>query len=351
MSGFGPAPGPATNDTPRRPPSYLPPGGLGSPSGRTAARRYAVTASHRPGIIPLKPLGVGDVFDAATKHTRRNPGTVLGLSALTNAAALVPAVLVGILVLSGTWFQRIGASAVLSPQTAGTLLLMAGTAYASFALTGLLALAVGEAVLGRRVEFTEARRAVGRRLLAIVAAALVPCAALTVPWVVLVFGLALASRGSDATVALVLLVLGAVVAVTVTWLVPKVILAPPALMLEGLGVRAAVRRAWLLSRGRYWSLLLVTLLAGALGALLFFVLQLPLAILGSLLVDLLNLPYPMRPGASQIVTALSTLGSAVIVTPFLATTVILQYVDARMRKEGLDLVLLRRATTRTGADR
>lgn len=296
VSAFGPAPGPSTTEPPRRPPSYLPPGGLGSPSGRTAARRYAVTASHRPGIIPLKPLGVGDVFDAATKHTRRNPGTVLGLSALTNAAALVPAVLVGILVLSGTWFQRSGASAVVNPQTAGTLLLLAGTAYASFALTGVLALAVGEAILGRRVEFTEARRAVGRRLLAIVAAALVPCAVLTVPWVVFVFGLALASRGSDATVVFSLLMLGGIVAVTVTWLLPKVILTPPALMLEGLGVRAAVRRAWRLSQGRYWSILFVTLLAGALGTLLFFVLQLPLALVGSLLVNLLNLPYQVRAG-------------------------------------------------------
>ena len=120
-------------------------------------------------------------------------------------------------------------------------------------------------------------------------------------------------------------------------------------MREGLGVRAAVRRAWRLSQGRYWSILFVTLLAGALGTLLFFVLQLPLALVGSLLVNLLNLPYQMRPGANQLVTTLSTLGSAVIVTPFLASTVILQYVDARMRKEGLDLVLLRRATSRTGA--
>lgn len=350
MSAFGPPPGPAVPERPRRPPSYLPPGGLAS-RGLTSDRRYAVTTSHRPGIIPLKPLGLGDVLDASTKHTRRNPGTVLGLAAVTNAVAMVPAVLLGIVVLTGSWYQRSGASAVVNAQSAGTLLLLAGTALATLALVGVLAPSVGEAILGRRLDFTDARRAVRPRLGPVLASALVVCAALTVPWALVVVGVALAARGSVPLIIAVSLVLGGAATAVVAWLVPKLLLAPAAAVLERLGTRGALKRAWTLSRGRYLSIAGTTLLAGLLTTVLFFVLQLPLAIVGSLLVDLIGLPYPMRPGADQLVASLSTLGAAVLVTPFLATTVILQYVDARMRKEGLDLVLLRRTTTRTGAGR
>lgn len=322
-----------------------------SPRGTASAGRYAVTASHRPGIIPLKPLGVGDVVDASTKHVRRNPGPVLGLSALVNAAAIVPAVLLGIGVLTGAWYQRSGASTVVNAQGAAALLQVAGTAFATFALTGVLAPTVAEAVLGRRIDFAEARRAVRPRLLPVLGAAVVGCAVLTVPWAVLVGGVALASLGSVPLVIVVTLGLGAAAIGTVAWLLPKVLLAPAAAALERLGTRAAVRRAWGLSRGRYWSILGVTLLAGALSLLLFLVLQVPVSVLARLLVDLLGLPFSLRPGADQLATALATLTSAILVTPFLATTVILQYVDARMRKEGLDLVLLRSTTTRAGAGR
>lgn len=322
-----------------------------SPRGTASAGRYAVTASHRPGIIPLKPLGVGDVFDASTKHVRRNPGPVLGLSALVNAAAIVPAVLLGIGVLTGAWYQRSGASTVVNAQGAAALLQGAGTAFATFALTGVLAPTVAEAVLGRRIDFAEARRAVRPRLLPVLGAAVVGCAVLTVPWAVLVGGVALAAMGSVPLVIVVTLGLGAAATGTVAWLLPKVLLAPAAAALERLGTRSAVRRAWGLSRGRYWSILGVTLLAGALSLLLFLVLQVPVSLLARLLVDLLGLPFSLRPGADQLATALATLTSAILVTPFLATTVILQYVDARMRKEGLDLVLLRSTTARTGAGR
>ena len=42
--------------------------------------------------------------------------------------------------------------------------------------------------------------------------------------------------------------------------------------------------------------------------------------------------------------ALANLGAAILVTPFVATSMALHYLDARIRKEGFDLALQRVAT-------
>jgi hypothetical protein len=36
----------------------------------------------KPGVIPLRPLGVGEILDGAVTTIRRNPGPMLGLSAI-----------------------------------------------------------------------------------------------------------------------------------------------------------------------------------------------------------------------------------------------------------------------------
>ena len=36
----------------------------------------------KPGVIPLRPLGVGEILDGAISYIRANPGVTLGLSAV-----------------------------------------------------------------------------------------------------------------------------------------------------------------------------------------------------------------------------------------------------------------------------
>lgn len=356
MSGFGPPPGPAPPQVPRRPASYLPPGGLagapgvGTPADGGAYRfRYAVGASHKPGIIALKPLSAGDVLDGSAKVVRRNPAAILGLAAVVNAVAVIPALVLVLGVLAGTWFQRSGVSRVVDTGSAVALLLAGGGLLATCALSGLLAPVVGEAVVGRRIDLGRAWRAARPALPAILVTSLATCAVVVGPWVVVVGGVALIAAGP---VPLLLLVgfglVAAAFAVNVAGL-PRVALAGPVVALERLGIRAGLRRAVDLSRGRYWSILGVSTLSLALAGLMFLFLQLIGLVVGNLTVDLLDLPRAQSAGAGQFVTALSTLFAATVVTPFLAASVVLQYVDARMRKEGLDLVLLRGVMTRTGA--
>src|SRR6478672_6895073 len=52
---------------------------------------------HKPGVVPLRPLGLGDFFDGAFKTIRRNPRAMVGLAALVTTAFMVVPVLVTLL--------------------------------------------------------------------------------------------------------------------------------------------------------------------------------------------------------------------------------------------------------------
>ncbi|MGV1008722.1 MAG: hypothetical protein ACOYBY_08950 [Dermatophilaceae bacterium] len=354
MSWFGPPPGSAEPTPRRRPASYLPPGGLATPGTFGSLQphdpayreRYALGAAHRPGVIALKPLSAGDVLDGSTKLVRRRAGAVLGMSALTNAVAMLPAVLLVAAVLAGSWLQRSGVTRVVNTATLVGLLLSGGTVLATLALSGLLAPMAADAVLGGRMSLGQAWRAVRPALARVLAATLAVAVVAVGPWAILVLGLVMVAA-APAPVVLAVAVLGGLAALGVTAaLVPRVIFAGPAVALEGVSLRAGLARAGELARGRYWSVFGVSLLALAVAALVFLFLDLAGLVVGGVAIDLLDLTRVQTNNAMTVVTPLSSIVSATLVSPFLAGAVILQYVDARMRKEGLDLVLLRTTSTR-----
>ena len=57
-------------------------GGGAQPRGHDL--RHAVSYTH------LAPSRLGDLLDGSVKHIRRNPGPVLGVSALANAFSVLP---------------------------------------------------------------------------------------------------------------------------------------------------------------------------------------------------------------------------------------------------------------------
>src|SRR5689334_4132680 len=59
------------------PPSYPPPPPGSIPQGY----QYGQPAWLQPGVVPLRPLALGDILDGAIKVVRRYPKPTLGLSA------------------------------------------------------------------------------------------------------------------------------------------------------------------------------------------------------------------------------------------------------------------------------
>lgn len=346
MSGFGPPPGDvAAGDRVRRA-SYLPPGGLARQTGvlgRGQLGRYALPTTSRPGIIPLRPLGLAEVIDAAVKHERRNAAAVLGASALVQGLAQLPAVIGGLALLGGT--RSVGGG-LISSSWLLTLLGFAGVAVGVLVLTGLLAHPVAEACLGRRLTLRQiltAARPRGWRL--VLAQALLAGIAVG-PWLLVVVLVTAVQRQS---VPLILSVGAAstIAALALNLLVlPRLVFVGPALTLERIGIRASVRRSWTLSKPRYGAILGAAATCAFVVAVVFGMLMGVQVALYLSAIDILEVPLSLKPAAEQLARTLATLGTSTILMPFLAGVTILQYLDARMRSEGLDLVLMRAAASR-----
>ncbi len=375
MSGFGPPPGPPVDApdpadpaeaagpgaTRRRPPAYLPPGGLATaPAAYTGSRdamgrgpqRALLTTSHKPGIISLRPMSLGDVVDGAVKHIRRNPGPVLSASLIVLVVSAVPALLLAAAGSRGSWYSDIGAQAVIDRGAFFALVLLLGVAFAAVVLGGAMAYSVGEAALGHRVTLGELATAVRPRLLALLGLAALVTLAVGVPVLLLVLLLALASgTGSLLAGVLVGLVGGLLVAAWSVLLTARLSLAGAAVVLERRGPAAALTRSWALTRRAFWRCLLRMVVVGMLGTLVFWVVQLPLILVSTLVGGIVPLSPSSESLVSSLGLAVATLLSASIVVPFLAGATALLYVDQRMRTEGFDLVLQRAARRSPGGAR
>src|SRR5205814_3959442 len=79
-----PPPGWSTDQpppTPTSPPPPPPPGWATGPAAYYPQSSYAPPPP-RPGIVPLRPLGVGELLDGAFTAIRRHPRTLLGMAAV-----------------------------------------------------------------------------------------------------------------------------------------------------------------------------------------------------------------------------------------------------------------------------
>jgi len=322
-----------------------------SPSVLRGVSHPLMATAHKPGIIPLRPMSTGDLLDGAVKHFRRNPGPVAGLSLFVLAVAVVPSVLLSGLALTGSWYSGLGLDSVLGPQTFTALLLALGVGLAALVLCGLLAHPVAEATLGRRPPLSEMWAAARPRLLPLIGLQLVVILAVGVPALLLILLVALVASGPLVVLAVVGVLGGLAVAAWTAFLVARTALAGPALVLEKRSVRDALRRGWALSAGAFWRLAGTALVVGGLALIVFFVLELPIVLVGNLLMLLLDPTPTVEAFLGALVTNLATLLAASVVVPFVAGANGLLYIDQRMRKEGFDLVLLRAASQRPGARR
>jgi membrane-anchored glycerophosphoryl diester phosphodiesterase (GDPDase) len=160
---------------------------------------------------------------------------------------------------------------------------------------------------------------------------------------VILLGVALGPIGIAVSIAVSLLLgLGAVV--LWFWLYTKLSIVPSVIVLERTSIRAAVRRSWRLTNGYFWRTLGAEILVSLIISVAIQIITTPISLLGSVgtLLD------PNNTGAAIsvavivqiIVVAIGVLGGAI--SAFVTSALVaLIYIDLRMRKEGLDLVLQR----------
>ena len=313
--------------------------------------------AHKPGAIPLRPLGLGDMLDGAFRLVRFNPGATVGASVLVAAIAqAIPLVVTAAITFSGDsleFFGRsledpayvpgsseiIGIVAAIGSLLVGTVL----QAFGTILVSGMISHVAHAAAIGKKLTLGQAWAAThGNRWRLIGLALLVTLAYVLVMAVAAapVVALAIVVDSPVPAVLVGLLMILLLIVASLFLIVRLYLLAVPALMLEHTGVFGAFGRAWQLSSRQFWRLfgiwLLTALIAGFASQIVSFPISLVSSIVSVAAPDLYFL-------ATIAGTALATVVAAAIVTPFTGAVTNLQYLDQRIRKESYEVELMEQA--------
>ncbi|HEV2780029.1 MAG TPA: hypothetical protein VGX25_11600 [Actinophytocola sp.] len=296
----------------------------------------------KPGVIPLRPLGVSEILDGAISTMRAHPKPTLGVSAIV---VLVSELL--LLVATYPLLDDIGRASSITQATPPEEVLAAFRATMSYLgiilviglptlvlLSGFLTVVAGKAVLGQPIGAGEVWSRVRPRLLALLGLTMVyPAVALGASLVLFVLALAVPPLAVVVAIALVPLAL---------WLYVLFSLATPALMLENARIGAAFGRSRKLVRGSWWRVFGIELLALVITIILTLIITAPFAYFGGGFDQVTTEPAP--PTVTYLI--LTTIGGIIagtVTRPFVAIVTALLYTDQRMRREGMDIELARMA--------
>lgn len=351
--------------------AYPPPGaGVPPPPGSTPPPGWQPpayrTVDVRPGIVPLRPLGLGDVYGGVLKAVRGNPAATIGLAALTCFALLLPTTALGAFLAGQASSDPFGSFAATDtvPDNAGISLLgqylpTVGQLLSAVLLAGFLAQVVGQAVLGRKVGMGEIWRSTRGRVLPLVGVVLLTGFLLLVVLAVGVAGavalvVAIQPSGTGGILAAIgiVLVVGLATVALLALLATRWAYAAPAVVLERVGVMASIRRSWGLvggpSTGPFWRVFGIRLLTAVITGVASTVITFPISLLLLGVVAATTIGSGSSDGgtllvAQTLVSGLTALLTGALTTPFSAGVDALLYVDGRMRREGLDIQLIQSA--------
>ena len=308
-----------------RPYGPMPPIGPGS---------YYAQAAPKPGCVPLRPLGLGDILDGSFRVLRRNPRATIGLAAIV---AVVQAMIVGLIQIFALHrvansidntdpnHPRVNVGGVLSGYLTSFGGYMVSALFAAV-LTGMLTLVVTEDVLGNRLSIGQVWQRIRPRLPRLIGLSLI---VVVVPFLALVACLAPG-----------------------VWLWGIWAVSVPAFVVEQGGVFASIGRSRRLVAGTFWRVWGIRALGLLIVGAMSFIIQIPFSIIA----DVVTGYSPFHFGATGtttvsiptmaiVITSIGSVFSSSIATPIRAAIDALLYVDLRMRKEGLDIVLQQQASS------
>jgi hypothetical protein len=299
----------------------------------------------QPGVIPLRPLTLSDIFNGAVRYVRANPKATLGLTAgvviITQAFALI--IQIGPLAAMGELTALSGpadSTPALVGSVATSLVATLTQLVAGVVLSGMLTVIVGRAVFGSSITIGEAWAKIRGRILPLIGLVLLEgLGALLLFGVVvlIIVGLTMGANGAVAT--LVGIPLGLVAFVAFLYLATVLSFAPVAVVLERLPVIAAIRRSFFLVHNDVLRVFGIRALAGIVATAVTMAVGMPFAMAQVII-------GTESTGVILVGTVLSAVGAIigqVLTAPFSAGVVVLLYTDRRIRAEAFDLVL------RTGA--
>ncbi|MET0457125.1 MAG: hypothetical protein ABW137_35295 [Mycobacterium sp.] len=333
-------------------PGYPPPGYQQPGYQQPAAYGYPPPGyspqALKPGVIPLRPLTMSDIFNASINYVRANPKATLGLTTIVVVISQVIALLIQIGPLAATGaLTPLSSTSVEQGEVSdsayvGMLLSsLAGslaTVLAGIVLSGLLTVVVGRAVFGAKITIGEAWQRVRGRLLALLAVTGLEAggALLLIALVAGAIAAAVYIAGGAAGFVLgALLVLALIV--LLAYLYTMLSFAPTLIVLERIGVMAAITRSFKLVKNDFWRVFGIRLLAVLIAGVISGAVAVPFSIVGQIMITVGESTTLIV--IAFIVIAVGGAIGQIVTAPFNAGTVVLLYTDRRIRAEAFDLVL------------
>jgi hypothetical protein len=313
---------------------------------------YAAPPPPKPGIIPLRPLGVGELLDGAFTAIRRYPRATLGFAAVVMLVVETVQLIADYFLLNGlpaatdtSTLSNTQLTDLVARTGASVLVTVLITGLAVLLLTGMITAVIGDAVLGRPATAGGAwkrlrplfPRLVGVSLLTFVVFATLAVAGFVPGLIVLATG----SRRASAAV----LVIGGIAGVLcAVYAAVSLSLAPAVVVLERQRTVASLRRSRALTKRSWWRIFGILILASIISSILSAVIVVPFGLLGGSVG-----PFGPTNGAGigfwpLVVNGVGGMLAGTVVRPFTAGVVALLYLDRRMRTEALDVTLVRAAS-------
>lgn len=316
----------------------------------------------KPGIIPLRPLTLGEIYDGALTAIRRQPKVMLGLVAVVVAAFVMGAGILGFFLtkflVQLPWFaaferdlestfgdtlEILAASGM--PISVGSIainLLISGGIFLATALaTGLVVVAISQAVLNTKMTSTEIFERAKSRVWALIGVSFMSGLIITVLYLVtLIVGVLLIVLTAQLSAGWIGVLTGvAVMIFGVGFLIltaVRIMLAPAVLVLEERKVIDSLKRSWKLSKGSFWRLFGITILTGIITS---FISQAVgtalLLVTGTFISGSYDVSF-----AALLATLVVNVITSTITVAFTSAVIALLYIDLRMRREALDVELL-----------
>ncbi len=296
----------------------------------------------------------GEILDGSFQAIRRNAKAMLGAALLTQSlVAVLTAVLTAVSATSAgsleTWARGLTRQDIVPVAlsfAAGVLFVSVLTLFLSAVLQGAMVVPVARSVLNRPTAFRLMWALARSRAGALIRlAALLVAGSLLGALLFMALAILLVSTVGGVG-ALILIPLGLVCFVLYVWIYIKLMVAPAAVVVEELGALDSIRRSWELSRNNWWRLLGITLVVGIMVGVIAQIVTIPVSLLSGFYTAVVS-PHG---GPDQALTAAVVVGVATAVIgavvgavgfAFQTSVMALLYLDLRMRRDGLDIALLR----------
>jgi Membrane domain of glycerophosphoryl diester phosphodiesterase len=322
---------------------YPPPASWGAPWGN-------YQQEYKPGIVPLRPLSVGEVLDGSFSTIRKHPRIVFGSAAVL--AIVAELIRLGVGAALNNVSGALGATSfstspdqtssaqlhALGSSLTGALVSLVVNALCVALLAGVVTGVVGKAVIGQRPDGREILTSVRKRWLGLLAVSVLAELLPFAPALLVVVGILLGTVSIG--FGIFIGVLGGVAALVLCPLLwGRLAVAVPIFVLERRGPGAAIARSWRLVRGAFWRVFLLRALVTLIVAVAASALSVPLflIVIGSAVAG--------RTPSTIALVFVVIVGVVVwmITQPITAAALTLIYIDRRMRAEGLDMQLTQAA--------